>query len=144
MNSEAPKRVAMSTDNCGAESSILGTGQSIDTTSLGIHVDTDREIFPTKHQDTQDGILILRRWIEHYRQVTECRLPASLEHITPPPEDVFVVDSLDYFYRDGWGQLFIYRVLGSGYELISLGEDGRSNTPDDIVYRWPPPPDPIR
>jgi hypothetical protein len=35
--------------------------------------------------------------------------------------------------EDGWGHPFIYEAAANGYQLISLGQDGRRGTPDDIV-----------
>ena len=35
--------------------------------------------------------------------------------------------------EDGWGHPFIYEAAANSYQLISLGQDGRRGTPDDIV-----------
>lgn len=36
--------------------------------------------------------------------------------------------------KDGWDRDYVYRVHGSGYEVLSLGSDGQEGTADDIRY----------
>jgi type II secretion system protein G len=43
-----------------------------------------------------------------------------------------------YFFKgvpkDGWDRDYVYRVHGSGYEVLSLGSDGQEGTEDDSRY----------
>lgn len=44
---------------------------------------------------------------------------------------------VDRVPRDGWDRAFVYRAPGSrrgDFDVLSLGEDGREGTPDDIVH----------
>ena len=72
--------------------------------------------------------------VDEYERA-EGELPASLDELREARKD----DGrpyLQYTPRDPWGRRFQYRLLNDGrsYELRSLGQDGRSETDDDIVY----------
>jgi hypothetical protein len=86
---------------------------------------------------------------EGRRRVTSERmqqLKAGIEKYSSPPRtfpaakdivtlsDMLYPQYMDVLIReDGWGHPFIYEVTGNSFQLISLGEDGRRGTPDDIV-----------
>ncbi len=41
--------------------------------------------------------------------------------------------------KDPWGNPFVYEMSAGGFEIRSLGRDGRVATEDDFVYRFPLP-----
>jgi len=56
--------------------------------------------------------------------------PVSLETLIDPTDPIEKREIIDR-----WGNLYVYRVTETGFDLFSAGEDGRPGTVDDIRDR---------
>ena len=100
--------------------------------SLGMNVCLART---TKYAQTLNEIRQLDGAVEQY-QIEHNRLPAEAEGLSPVADYV----KGGRIPSDLWGNRYVYRSPGvhgtNGYEIFSMGEDGRSksggNDPDDI------------
>jgi hypothetical protein len=80
---------------------------------------------------TSQAMQQLAAGIEKYKSATGM-FPAAKDIVALT--DMLHPQYLDVLIReDGWGHPFIYEATANSYQLISLGQDGRRGTPDDIV-----------
>jgi general secretion pathway protein G len=95
---------------------------------LGMIVATN--IFPklAKSQRTvaETNIEILKAAVEQYRMDNFLKLPGSLDELLQPNENNMNQSYLENEddLLDPWGNPYMYTVLGSSFEILSLGADG--------------------
>ncbi|MFM9063007.1 MAG: type II secretion system major pseudopilin GspG [Pirellula sp.] len=74
--------------------------------------------------------------IKQYQLMMQ-QLPSSLDALMNQPADIANpadwTKLLDKIPVDPWNRPYEYKVIGSSFELRSLGADGQSGTSDDIV-----------
>jgi len=66
--------------------------------------------------------------IEAYKVQTGS-YPDSLQALIDPTDPIEKKQTLD-----PWGNAYVYRTTQGGFELLSLGQDGKPDTKDDIRY----------
>jgi general secretion pathway protein G len=80
---------------------------------------------------------MIKKAIERY-QITIGGVPESLEVLVTGPTDPkkkakFRNPYMDEIPMDAWDNEFVYTTKGNTYELRSAGDDGQTNTDDDVV-----------
>jgi len=80
---------------------------------------------------TSQSMQQLAAGIEKYKSATGM-FPAAKDMVALT--DMLYPQYMSVLIReDGWGHPFIYEVAGNSFQLISLGQDARRGTSDDIV-----------
>jgi len=79
----------------------------------------------------------LSSFVNTYR-LTVGSFPSSLDALYTQPSDLQDVSkwtqlSAKPIPPDPWGRAYEFKIDGSKFEIRSVGPDGQSNTPDDIV-----------
>ena len=97
--------------------------------------DTDAELFRTRTQLTGARALNMSQRVVHYYQQNGT-LPTRLSELELPAVEG---DSTENPANDAWGRPFAYRLVGSGFEIRSVGADGVLGSDDDIQYQTPRP-----
>jgi len=82
-------------------------------------------------------IASLSSFVNTYR-LTVGSFPSSLDALYTQPSDLQDVSkwtqlSAKPIPPDPWGRAYEFKIDGSKFEIRSVGPDGQSNTPDDIV-----------
>lgn len=89
-----------------------------------------RNLFPEVAKATRTtaktNIEILKSEVTRYRMDNHLKLPGSLEELLQPNENNMGAPYLDKEedLLDPWGNPYIYQVMGSSFEIKSLGADG--------------------
>jgi hypothetical protein len=87
--------------------------------------DSEEDLQPDPRIRTWERIYVVRGRVRRYFE-REHHWPSSLEPV------LFADDIVDY-RKDAWDRALRFTVVGDGFELRSLGEDGVLSTGDDIV-----------
>lgn len=80
---------------------------------------------------------MIKQGIERYR-ITIGGVPESLDVLVNGPSDPKKKSKwrnpiMEEIPMDAWDNDFVYKPSGASYELRSVGEDGQTNTDDDVV-----------
>lgn len=109
---------------------IVVVGGLVGTNLIGAAADAKADASKAQMQ-------LIKQGIERYR-ITIGGVPESLEVLVNGPSDAkkkakWRNPIMDEIPTDAWDNEFVYTPKGSSYELRSVGEDGQTNTDDDVL-----------